>query len=233
MDTARDSRVLLMEDAVKRLGDIVTNRRLKIHMEYSALNEILSRVGPLIYEIKYSYVEPRILAESEPTGRLVALISDLDGQVRTAISRTGFRPKTTKEQLTLSEFDYAVRMVSGFQRRLRECPDDPAYAVDLLNVEISQVRPVEGSSKLSHCRCTDGSRIWNIVTNMPGLKTSLHLACAVLPPVEMMDVVSEAMFLGSTPVPPEAPLGLLKTAPAAALDQARAQVMELTRRLMP
>ncbi len=231
MDTAKDARVLLFEDAIKRINGIVVNRKLKVHIEYGKLTEMLKNVAGLIYEIKYSYVDPKALAELESTKKAVSGIKEFGDTVHAAVAHTGFKPKTVNEQATYAELEYALRTVSGFPRRLMQSSDDPANAVDTIAVEISQVKPVEGSSKLSLCRCTDGTRIWNIVTNIPGLEPGRRLVCAVIPPVEMMDLVSEAMFLGTEAVPASAPLGPLASLPTSALDQARAHVLELTKRM--
>ena len=57
------------------------------------------------------------------------------------------------------------------------------------------------------------------------------MACAVLPPIEMMGIVSEAMFLGGEQLPDDVELGVFKNPPASALDQARAQVLQITKRM--
>ena len=109
--------------------------------------------------------------------------------------------------------------------------DDPGFAVDILAVEISQTQPVPDSKNLTECRCTDGTRIWRIVTNIQGVKAGSKLACAVLPPVEMMGIVSEAMFLGGDSLPDDTQLGPLESPTSSILDQARAQVLQITKRM--
>jgi len=134
--------------------------------------------------------------------------------------------------MNLAEAFYSFRVVDGLIRKLREFDDEPALAVDILAVELSQVHTVPNSKNLTECRCTDGSRIWKIVTNIQGLKVGTKLACAVLPPVEMMGVVSEAMFLGGSHLPEDTELGCLKSPTTSVLDQARAQVLQITKRMM-
>ena len=70
------------------------------------------------------------------------------------------------------------------------------------------------------------------MTNITGIKSGIKLACAVLPPVEMMDIVSEAMFLGGDPLSDDVELGLLENPAASLLDQARAQVLHIMKRMM-
>ncbi len=230
MDTAKDARVLILEDALRRLNEIVSNRKLKMHISYGKLGDLLAIAGGLLYEVKYSYQDSQILADFEATQKLVSAIAEFEDLYRAALS-SGHKPSTVKEKMVLAEVEYSLRIVRGFPARLREFDDEPGLAVDILSVEISQISSVEGSDKLSECRCTDGTRIWNIITNLPDVKTGVKLACAVLPPVEMMNHVSEAMFLGSTPLPDDLPLGTLTNPPEISLAQARAQVLQITKRM--
>ena len=231
LDTAKDARLLVMEDALRRLNEIVGNRRLKIHVEYSKLVASLQQAGSLIYEVKYSYVPAPKVAELEATQTIVENIGEFRSILEDAIKTSGYKPSTVNESLSLTEVFYAIRIFEGLIPKLKECDDEPAYAVDILTVELSQVQSIPDSKNLTECRCTDGSRIWKIVTNIQGLKAGTKLACAVLPPVEMMGVVSEAMFLGGNPLPEDTELGFLKTPPVSVLDQARAQVLQITKRM--
>ncbi|MGQ4871649.1 MAG: hypothetical protein ACP6IT_07415 [Candidatus Thorarchaeota archaeon] len=230
MDTAKDPRILVVEDAIGRLGNIVRNRRLKIHLDYGTFANTLKSLEGTFYEVKYSYADPRQVAELPTTRKIVEEISRMGATVESAVSSANYKPKTVGERLALSEFRYGVRTVEGLPRRLA-LPDDPAFAVDILAVEVTQVSHIEGSDKLTLCRCTDATRIWTVVTNIPGIKPGTRLPAAVLPPAELMGVISEAMFLGGDPLPEDATLGLLSTPPEAALNQARAQVMALIKRL--
>ncbi|MFW9767742.1 MAG: hypothetical protein ACFFF9_06310 [Candidatus Thorarchaeota archaeon] len=232
MDTAKDARVILLEDAIRRLSETVGGRRLKLHVEYSKLVELLQQAGSLIYEVKYAYVPAEQLAELEATQNIVNALISFKDILESAIKSSGYKPSTVKESLTLSDVFYSFRIAENFVRKLTEFDDDPGNAVDILAVEISQTQPVPDSKKLTECRCTDGSRIWRIVTNIQDVKPGMKLACAILPPVEMMNIVSEAMFLGGEPLPTDTQLGIMNTPPASALDQARAQVLQIMKRMM-
>ncbi len=230
LDTAKDARVLVLEDALNRINEIVANRKLKLHIEYGKLGDYLKTAGSLLYEVKYSYIEAAALADLESTTKILESMANFRELYTNALN-SGYKPSTVKESLTLAEMDYAFRIIEGFPTTLRMKTDDPAYAVDILAVEISQAQPLKESDNLTECRCSDGSRIWNIITNITGLKSGTKLACAVLPPVEMMNNVSDAMFLGSEPLPDDTNLGPLDTPPDSALDQARAQVLQITKRM--
>jgi predicted RNA-binding protein with EMAP domain len=232
LDTAKDARIIILEDALRRLHEIVSNRKLKFHIEYSKLGEILQQAGSLIYEVKYSYLPAEQVADLEPTKKIVESLAGFKAIVDNAIKTTGYKAASTKESLILAEASYAFGIVEDFQRKLREYDDEPGRAVKILAVEVSQTQPVPESKNLTECRCTDGHRIWRILTNLPNVKKDIILACAVLPPVEMMNLVSEAMFLGGQPLPASTPLGQLEDPPASVLDQARAQVLQIMKRMI-
>jgi len=231
LDTAKDARILVLEDALRRLNEVVNNRKLKFHIEYSKLGQALKVAGSLIYEVKYSYQSAEQLADSEATKNLVEAISDFESLFEQSFTSSAFSPKTLNDKLVLAEVRYSLRIVRRFPEKLRHFDDDPAYAIDVLAVEVTQIQPVKDSDKLTECRCTDGSRIWPIVTNIQNIKQGTKLVCGVLPPVEMMGVISEAMFLGGELLADSVDLGLLDAIPASAMNQARAQVLEITKRM--
>ncbi len=230
MDTAKDARILVLEDALHRLNEVFGNRKLKTHLEYGKLLEYLKTAGSLFYEVKYSYQNAELVADLDATTNLVSSIVELEKLYRSALS-SGYKPGSTKEHLAQDDVEYSLRTVKGFRNKLKEFDEDPAYAIDILAVEVTEVSPIKGSKNLTECRCTDGSRIWKIVTNIVDVKAGIILACAVLPPVEMMDVVSEAMFLGGTPLPEDTELGLLRNLSGPILNQARSQVMHVIERM--
>ncbi len=232
VDTAKDARILILEDALHRLNSLISSRRFKFHVDYNSLTTAIQKASGLLYEIKFSYLDPAALAELKATNDLITEIGTVGTAYRQAMKSAGYSPHTTKESLTIAEMEYALRIVEGFQRRLLNSPDDPAFATDILAVEISQVESIAGSKNLSKCRCTDGSRRWQILTNLEGIKQGMRLPCIVLPPVEMMDSVSEAMFLGLEELGPDRQLGLLTDVPPSSLKQARAQVLQVIKRLM-
>jgi predicted RNA-binding protein with EMAP domain len=231
LDTAKDARILVLEDALHRLNEIVSNRKLKLHLDYSALDALLSKAGSLLYEVKYSYMDSNDLAQAPPTVKIVEIVEQFQELVDGALA-SGYVPNTKSQELALAEYKYARRVVNGFPDRLKRYDEDPAHAVDILAVEITKKQPVEVSENLQACRCTDGSRIWMIATNIQNVAPEMKLCCAVLPPVEMMGFISEAMFLGMNKLDEDVPLGALENVPPAALDQARSKVKEIVKRMM-
>lgn len=231
LDTAKDARILVLEDALRRLNEMVGNRKLKLHVDYSKLVSTLQQAGSLIYEVKYSYVPAPKVAELDATKKIVESILQFKKTLEEAIKTSGYKPASLNETLSLTEAFYSFRIAEGLIQRLEKFDDEPGRAVDILAVEVSQTQAIPNSKNLTECRCTDGTRIWRIITNIQGIKTGTKLACAVLPPIEMMGIVSEAMFLGGEQLPDDVELGVFKNPPASALDQARAQVLQITKRM--
>jgi predicted RNA-binding protein with EMAP domain len=231
MDTAKDARILVLEDALRRLNQIIQQRRLKLQISYNELTKKLSLMEKLFYEVKYSYIESHALADLDATKRILALGKEFRGTYELAIKSTGYTPKSITEKINHAEVEYSLRIIEGFVNKLRTFDNNPGHAVDILAVEITQMKHVEGSKNLTECRCTDGSRIWKIVTNIEGINVGTKLPCAVLPPAEMMGVVSQAMFLGKNPLPDSIQLGIFSSPSSSIIDQARAQVTELIKRL--
>jgi predicted RNA-binding protein with EMAP domain len=211
---------------------MVGNRKLKLHVDYSKLGASLQQAGSLIYEVKYSYIPAPKVAELEATKKIVESVGEFRSILEEAIKTSGYKPASMNESLSLTDVFYAFRIADGLIKKLQEYDDDPANAVDILTVEVSQAQAIPDSKNLTECRCTDGTRIWKIVTNIQEVKTGTKLACAVLPPVDMMGIVSEAMFLGGTPLPEDTALGHLKNPPSTVLDHARAQVLQITKRMI-
>lgn len=232
MDTAKDARVLVLEDALRRLNEVIGNRKLKMHLEYSKLDDLLKASGSLLYEVKYSYTDGKSLADLEATKKLIGAISQFGDMIHSGIKAQSYSPTSTSEKMAVSEIEYSLGICQGFSDRLRHFDDDPGYAVDIIAVEVSSTSPVQGSNNLTKCRCTDGLRIWSIVTNIKGIKAGTKLSCAILPPVEMMDVLSEAMFLSADSLPDDTQLGPIRNPTDSVLAQARAQVLQITKRMI-
>ncbi len=231
MDTAKDARILLVEDALNRMLAVVKQRRLKTYLDYAALAAALNDAHGALYEVKYSYADAEQVLNLPATTRVVAAAEAVAKAVGDAMN-SGYKPGSTGEKLALAELNYGTRIITGFPRRLRNGSDDPGMATDIIAVETTQVSEVKGSENLLECRCTDGSRIWTVVTNIREVRPNMTLAAAVLPPAEFMGVISEAMFLSKNVLPEGTALGVIEQPTPDILKQARAQVLAIVKRLM-
>ena len=99
LDTAKDARILVLEDAIRRLNEVVGGRKLKLHVDYSKLVESLQQAGSLFYEVKYSYVPAEQVAELEVTQKIVDTVAAFRKILEDAISASGYKPSTVKETM--------------------------------------------------------------------------------------------------------------------------------------
>jgi predicted RNA-binding protein with EMAP domain len=230
LDTATDARILVLEDALRRLQNIFSKRLLRFQVDYKRLLEFHDQAKEAYYGIKYSYHEPEEIKSSQSLEALVSAVRQFEDIYRTAVEERAFKPENTSQKRLIAETEYAFRTIFGFRNRLR-CPSDPAFAIDILCVEITKISRVEESDTLTACRCSDGSRIWEVLTNIVSMDSGLKMAIGVLPPTELMNRVSEAMFLHKSPLSEDTPLGRLENPPDEVLDQARAQVLNITKKV--
>ena len=120
LDTAKDARLLVLEDALRRLNEMVGNRKLKLHVDYSKLGATLQQSGSFIYEVKYAYVSAPKIAELEATQKIVESIADFRNILEEAIKTSGYTPSTVNESLCLTEVFYAFRIAEGLIQKLQE-----------------------------------------------------------------------------------------------------------------
>jgi predicted RNA-binding protein with EMAP domain len=230
LDTANDARILVVEDALKRLENIFSKRLLRFQVDYKRLLELHGKAKEAYYGIKFSYQEPEEIKSSKSLESLVESIEKFEDIYQTARNERAFKPENPSQKKLIAETEYVFRTVFGFGNRLNY-PSDPAFAIDILCVEITHASHIEESDSLTACRCSDGSRIWEILTNIDFLDTELKMPAGVLPPTELMNSVSEAMFLHRSPLSQDTPLGRLDDPPNEALDQARAQVLNIAKKV--
>ena len=114
LDTSKDARVLVLEDALKRLNDIVKQRKLKLHISYSDLTKILGLVENSFYEVKYSYIDSLTLAELDATKKIMDAGVKFQETYEEALKSTGYETGSTKEKLNHDEVTYALRIINGF-----------------------------------------------------------------------------------------------------------------------
>ena len=120
LDTAKDARIIVLEDAIRRLNEIVTNRKMRFHIEYSKLVEILQQAGSLFYEVKYSYLPPEQVADLEATNKIVSSFAGFRQMLDDPIKTTGYEAASTKDVLTLAEAYYCFRIIEDFQDSISE-----------------------------------------------------------------------------------------------------------------
>ncbi len=184
MDTANDSRIIMAEHCVSELRNIAGN--LKNIKKSGILNEINAKV----MEIKYSYSEmedlkPYLSSLKKLTAKLLELLGGMDWAKKLRDMKY--------DDYKIAKIRFCLNILYNLDSRLN-LPNDPAYGVDIRVGEIVSMAKHPHAEKLKICNVNVG-RVITVITNLEGVKEGMKLAVALLPPVKLMGVVSEGMFL--------------------------------------
>ncbi|MCE4600266.1 MAG: tRNA-binding protein [Desulfurococcales archaeon] len=191
MDTARDYRILVAEDAVNRLERRLRQWGLPWPFNRGKALESLERARKTLLKLKYSYLPVDMVLESQELKTIVESAREI---ADTVMPKTSYKLEGSKA-LAFAEIRYALLILIGLPSRisLGEA-NHPEYAVDVVGVEVTRVEPLPRSDKLKLTRASAGTAVFTIVTNLDDIRVSDVRAAAILPPVEFSGVVSEAMY---------------------------------------
>lgn len=198
MDTPHDYRILLAEDALKRLENIVKYNRLGIPLNINRLLGYVYEMKTLLYRLKYMYLPYRDLARTSEAER----IKELAGIVARELLNRELLQKFKPNRMAEAEARYALRVLYGLKYRIMLGDgNNPLYAVDIEGVEIVSVSRHPNSDRL-YVTKAEGILPYVIVTNISNIKKGEIRAAVILPPVDLRGIISEAMYC-SKPIPTE------------------------------
>lgn len=191
MDTARDYRILVAEDAVARLERRVKSWGLPWPINRRRALEEVSAVKRSLLRLKYSYLPVDMLLES---GELEGIVEGARKLAEELLPGPGAeKPRSVGGRLALAEIRYALSILLGLPQRLRLGEENrPEYAVDVVGVEVTRVEGLTENLKVT--RVSVGRAAFTIVTNIRDIRVGEVRAAAILPPAEFHGVVSEAMY---------------------------------------
>ncbi len=191
MDTARDYRILVAEDAIARLERRVRNWGLPWPINRRKVMDEIAEIRRNLLKLKYSYLPVDLILES---GELKTLVEKARSLAQELLPKsTAEKPKSPSGRLALAEIRYSLSILGGLPVRIRLGEENkPEYAVDVLGVEVTRVEDLTENLKVT--RASAGSIAFTIVTNIKDIRVGEVRAAAILPPVEFHGVVSEAMY---------------------------------------
>jgi len=191
MDTASDYRILMAEEAIRRLERRLRQWGMPWPFNRAKAMAELERARKSLLRVKYSYLPASDLLESEDLAGVVDAARSLASLVlpQQPVKLDGAKA------LAYAEIRWALSILLGLPGRIRLGEENhPEYAVDVVGVEVVRVEPLEGTDKLKFTRASAGNIAFTIVTNIPDIKVGEVRAAALLPPAEFSGVVSEAMY---------------------------------------
>lgn len=226
MDTGNDGRILMAIKSANTLKDIFKGKRFKIQFKYAENEKKLDEILRILMTIRYSYMEAKQLAENPDVLKISEYAKEMKNTLEEAMKKSSVKPQTEKDKLVFAEAFYAMETLIELPRKLRDAPsDDAGYAIDLFTVQITEVKKHPEASKLKVCRCTDGKKPWTIITNIETVKKGDIMLAAKLPPVLLMGLLSEAMFVSSEPLPANTEVGKIIKPEGKLLDVIRGHVL--------
>ncbi len=199
MDTSKDYRILMAEDALRRLDRRVRCWNLSYPIHKGRALSIIKELNACLQAVKHSYLPLQYLLKYEPLLRLGELARKLSAEV---LPPRGVRVEG-RSKLLLAELKYSLLQLINLKGRLALGEENlPDRAVDIVAVEVVSVMKHPSADRLLVTKAGTERFGLTIVTNILGLKKGEVRAAALLPPQEFFGVVSEAMYC-SDPLPKE------------------------------
>jgi len=198
MDTSKDYRLIIAQDAVERLDNIIRYHKLNLPLNWNKLSEILKEIKKIVLKLRYSYLPINLLLQDDDLNKLKQLSVELSKSMLDKNLINKFKP----DPRILAETRYCLRIFYGLKYRLSLGEENkPWYAIDVEGVEIVSVHKHPNADKLFVTKA-DGILPYTIVTNIQDIKKGEVRAAAILPPAVIRDILSEAMYC-SNPIPRE------------------------------
>ncbi|ABN69980.1 t-RNA-binding domain protein [Staphylothermus marinus F1] len=198
MDTANDYRFIIAEDAINRLRKIITSGQLPHHINKNRALSIIDEIKSRIMRLKYSFLPVTLLLRMRELDEIINYSMELSKML---LPKKHIGSKKSKLQLLISEIRYSLWILMGLKHRLRFGEQNlPEYAIDVIGVEILLVQKHPSADKLWVLKCGTEKIGLTVITNIPNIRKGEVRGVAILPPVEFMGIVSEAM-IATDPLP--------------------------------
>ncbi len=185
-DTSRDPRILMALISSRELLRLANAARSRGPWPKRELIEFSRMAHSSLSALRYSYLDPGILAESEEIRNIVEGASRILRVLEGLLIR----------DLTGARILFHLRILGGLAERLSlGRVMDPVVAVDLRAGRVEAVHPHPEIGGLMVCRVWIGRPI-TVVTNDLNVGKGDRVGVAMLPPREFGSIISEGMFLG-------------------------------------
>jgi len=229
MDTGNDHRILIVEDAIKRIMEILKMKRFKFQFKHyrDALQLLEHSSHTLIQTVKYCYLEPDGIVEMPEFKEFHENTTKIEQMITEELKAAMYKPDNPKDLLMMKEVEYVLSIFRDFPRRI-QLPPHAGNALDAFSVQVTRVEKHPELDNLYVCRTTDKKQIWNVVTNIPEVKKDMNYPVVHLPPTMFGGIVSEAMFLTNQTILDEA--GTLLKLSGTLLNLVNSQVFVLLKK---
>lgn len=228
MDTGNDYRILVIEDAIKRITEILRMKRFKFQFKYYKNTlDLLDHATRVLQMVKYCYLEPDAIVAMPEFQEFHESTQKIEHMINEELTAASYKPDNLKDLLMIKELEYVLSIFRDFPRRI-QLPPHAGNALDTFSVQVTRVEKHPEFDKLYICRTTDTKHIWNVVTNIPDIKKDDHYPVVHLPPTPFGQVVSEAMFVSDHSIMEKA--GTLLKLSGPLLNSVNSQVFALLKK---
>jgi predicted RNA-binding protein with EMAP domain len=187
-DTSKNPVIIVAEYALQTIRrSFRTKLGFRPIVSKNELETLLHRMESSLMALKYSYLSlAELLAHNE--------LKELKNSANLILEaiKPGLEIKSTNK-LAYATLEWGINVISGIPRRLGYKSDQLGAGVDIKVLRVQNVKPF---GKFIMTRAYDDKRTYTIMTNLIGIKPNHNLAAAFLPPIEVGNQLSEAMFLG-------------------------------------
>ena len=198
MDTSSDYRIKIAEAALAKLTRIIKTGNIPYHINKEKTLNIARDIYSHLMNIKYCYLPAQTIIQSQ-------MIKDYEKRVHElADILRGFplRKTTHKEELIMATIKWCLRILLDLKERLKLGEENKIEnAIDVIAAEIVSLSKHPNSDKLKVTRVTTGAESYTLVTNIQDIKKGEVRAIAILLPIDLRGIISEAMFC-SKPLDP-------------------------------
>ena len=193
MDTSNDFRILVAEDALRKLLNLINSKRLPVAYEKKRAQEKIHKINSNLMAIKYSYLAPNQLVTSQIFSEYEKSVNELIELLK--VDTKAATIKDTNQKFAIAQYKYIIRILTGLKDRLLLGQDNkPEYAIDIIGVKVLAVAKHPQSNKLKVCKVEDSKHSYVVITNMQKISKNEFYGVAFLPPVILMGEISEGMF---------------------------------------
>lgn len=195
MDTTKDLRILLAEDAITRLERIIANKRLPYQYSRELVLEAIREIRANILSLKYSYMDAQFLIQNPALNTIEANIALIWSHLKPPESMS---KSDIKAKLAISELKYAIRIIHGLRKRFGLGNENkPEFAIDIIAMRIENIFSHPKADNLKVAVVSDTKQSFIVLTNIETIKKNWIMAVAFLPPIVLYDIISEGMFCSS------------------------------------
>jgi len=191
MDTANDYRILVCEATLNKLMKLINASRIPYPVKKEKAVSSIRELHSSLMAIKYCYLPASELTKSD-------LLKDYESKVfilTDALSGKPLKKLSETEELVVDEVMWALNFLKGLRSRLELGEDNKMeYAVDVLGAEVVSVSKHPNADALWVTRAETFDKAFTVVTNIPDIRKGEIRCVALLPPVNLRGVVSEAMY---------------------------------------